>query len=62
LVSSSLANKPDTASPGTLEAITKATIGLKAVKADDTEVPVYLWDMRIIGEARRKERSRRLRD
>jgi hypothetical protein len=39
-----------TASRPTLEAITKAMIGLKAVKADDAEVPVYLWDLRIVSE------------
>lgn len=38
-----------TASQNTLEAITKATIGLKAVKADDAEVPTYLWDLRVLG-------------
>jgi hypothetical protein len=43
----------------TFEAITKATVGLKAVKADDAEVPVYLWDNEIIGDdpSERKKRA-----
>ena len=32
-----------------LDAVSKATIGQKAVKSDDAEVPVHLWNMRIIG-------------
>jgi hypothetical protein len=32
-----------------MDAVDDATIGKKAVKADDAEVPVYLWDMRIRG-------------
>jgi hypothetical protein len=32
-----------------MEAVDDATIGKKAVKEDDAEVPVYLWDMRIRG-------------
>jgi hypothetical protein len=43
-----------------LEAITKATVGLKAVKADDAEVPVYLWNMRIIGENADERRAKAL--
>jgi hypothetical protein len=50
------ANAPSSHNPAvaadkqTLEEITKATIGLKAVKADDAEVPVYLRDREVIGD------------
>lgn len=37
------------ASKESLEAITKATAGLKATKEDEAPVPVYLWDERILG-------------
>jgi hypothetical protein len=37
------------ASRAALQAIDEAKIGQKAVKADDAEVPVHLWDLRIIG-------------
>jgi 2-methylaconitate cis-trans-isomerase PrpF len=33
-----------------MNSVDDATIGKKAVKADDAEVPVYLWDMRIRGD------------
>jgi len=49
------------ASRETLEQITKATIGLKAVKADDAKVPVYLWDRRIVGEDPTSAKARALR-
>ena len=39
-----------TPSPETLEAVREATIGKKAVRADDAAVPVTLWDMRILGD------------
>jgi hypothetical protein len=38
--------KPQADKP-TLEAIKDATIGKKAVKSDDAEVPTHLWDDRI---------------
>jgi hypothetical protein len=50
VITSAYEAKPTLASRDTLKAITKATIGLKAVKADDAEVPVYLWNMRSLGE------------
>jgi hypothetical protein len=42
--------KPQADKP-TLESITDATIGNKAVKADDAEVPTHLWDGRIKASA-----------
>ena len=33
-----------------LDGIAQATIGQKAVKADDAEVPVHLWNLRIIAD------------
>jgi hypothetical protein len=55
----STAQTPNLADKETLEEITKATIGLKAVKADDAEVPVYLWDRRIVGDnpSERKQKA-----
>jgi hypothetical protein len=38
-----------TPSTNMMEAVDDATIGKKAVKADNAEVSVYLWDMRIRG-------------
>jgi hypothetical protein len=51
---------PLTASKQTLEQITQTTIGLKAVKADDAEVPVYLRNRRIIGDNPLASRERAL--
>jgi hypothetical protein len=39
-----------TASRKTLNSISHATLGLKAVKADDAEVTVYLWNKWVYGE------------
>ncbi|KAL3801923.1 LOW QUALITY PROTEIN: hypothetical protein ACHAWO_010695 [Cyclotella atomus] len=49
-----------TATKQTLDQITQATIGLKAVKADDADVLVYLWNRRIIGDNPTSARERAL--
>jgi hypothetical protein len=51
---------PLTATKQTLDQITQATIGLKAVKADDADVLVYLWNRRIIGDNPTSARERAL--
>jgi hypothetical protein len=47
-----------TPSPETLEAVREATIGKKAVRADDAAVPVTLWDMRILGDQPLEDRTK----